>query len=135
MTTEYTPNFRLSLPDFRMGPWHDLVNELLIGLYQGVNTSPWQNNTAYTPGQVAIDDTDNSFWVCVTAHTSAATGTFAADRSAHPTYWTRVVVGIVPRGEWQHNTHYFPNDLVTSTTSHVIAMCITEHTSNASGTI
>jgi len=112
-----------------------LIDELLIGLYQGVNTSPWQNNTAYTPGQVAIDDTDNSFWVCVTAHTSAATGTFAADRSAHPTYWTRVVVGIVPRGEWQHNTHYFPNDLVTSTTSHVIALCITEHTSNASGTI
>ena len=142
MTTEYTDHFRLNLPDFRSGPWHDLVNqdfemidELIMGLYQGVNTTPWANNTHFTPGQVAIDDTDNSFWVCVTEHTSAPTGTFAADRAAHPTYWTRVVVGVVPRGEWANSTHYFPNDVVSSSVSHVIAMCITEHTSNASGTI
>jgi hypothetical protein len=30
MTTKYTQYFRLALPDFRMGPWHDLINEDLI---------------------------------------------------------------------------------------------------------
>jgi hypothetical protein len=142
MTTEYTDHFRLNLPDFRTGPWHDLVNQdfvqiddLLFGLYQGVNTQTWANNTHFIAGETAIDPVDNSFWVCIVEHTSAPTGTFAADRAAHPTYWNRVVVGIAPRGEWTHNTHYLPNDMVTSTTEHIIAICKTEHTSNAAGTI
>ena len=142
MTTEYTPNFRLNLPDFRMGPWHDLVNqdfemidELLMGLYQGVNTTPWTNNHHFLPGETALDQTDNTFWVCIVEHTSAVSGTFAADRAAHPTYWNRVVVGIAPRGEWANNTHYLPNDMVSASSEHVIAVCITEHTSNSSGTI
>lgn len=142
MTTEYTDHFRLNLPDFRMGPWHDLVNEdfimidgLLFSLYQGVDTQTWQNNTVYDPGTTAIDPADNTFWVCIVHHTSAPTGTFAADRAAHPGYWNRVVVGIAPRGEWQNNTHYLPNDMVSDSVEHVIAVCKTEHTSNASGTI
>jgi hypothetical protein len=142
MTTEYTDNFRLALPDFRMGPWHDLVNsdfaqidELLMGLYQGVNTIPWANDIPFTAGTVALDTTDNSFWVCVTDHTSAATGTFAADRAANPTYWNRVIVGLSPRGPWQHSTNYLVNDLVSDANQGVIAVCITAHTSNASGTI
>jgi hypothetical protein len=137
MTTEYTKNFRLNLPDFRMGPWHDLVNENTISideliqmLYQGVNTVEWTNATVYNPGITAIDPADNSIWVCCVSHTSAATGTFAADRAAHPTYWNRVLVGLSPRGAWKNDTHYLPNDLVTDTPSGIIAVCITEHTSN-----
>lgn len=142
MTTEYTDHFRLNLPDFRMGPWHDLVNEdfilidgLLFSLYQGVDTQTWANNTLYKPGTTAIDPADNTFWVAIVEHTSAPTGTFEEDRTAHPGYWNRVVVGIAPRGEWQNSTHYLPNDMVSDSVEHVIAVCKTEHTSNASGTI
>jgi hypothetical protein len=135
MTTEYTDHFRLNLPDFRMGPWHDLVNEdfvtidqILFNLYQSVDTQNWANNTHYTPGITTIDPADNTFWVAIIDHTSAPTGTFAEDRTARPNYWNRVVVGI-SRGEWANSTHYLPNDFVTDSSEHVIAVCITEHTS------
>lgn len=138
MTTEYTENFRLNLPDFRQGPWHDLTNsntvkidELLFAIFQGVDTTAWQNNKLYSPGTTAIDSTDQSFWVCITQHTSAGVPTtFAQDRAAHPTYWNRVVVGVAPRGEWANSTHYLPNDLVTDNVEGVIALCIQEHTSS-----
>lgn len=139
MTTEYTTNFRLNLPDFRMGPWHDLINnntitidELLLSVLQGVDTRPWTNNTLFTAGMTAIDLSDNTFWVCSVTHTSAPLPTtFAQDRAAHPTYWSRVVVGVAPRGEWQNSTHYLPNDMVTDGNEGIIAVCVTEHTSSA----
>jgi Collagen triple helix repeat (20 copies) len=139
MTTEYTTNFGLNLPDFRMGPWHDLINintmkidELLMSLYGGADTYPWENNTLYNPGTTAIDLSDSSFWVCSVLHTSAAVPTtFAQDRVAHPTYWARVVVGIAARGDWQNNTNYLANDLVTDPIQEVIALCKTPHMSSA----
>jgi hypothetical protein len=48
----------------------------------------WANNTAYVVGNRRMDTTDRSYWKCAVAHTSAAAGTFAADRAAHPTFWT-----------------------------------------------
>lgn len=142
MTTEYTEHFRFSLPDFRTGPWHDLVNddfvsidELLWNLFQGVDTTYWANDQLYLHGTTAIDPVDQSFWICMVDHTSAVSGTFAADRAAHPTYWNRVVTGIAPRGEWAHNTNYLPADLVCDSHEHIIALCKTAHTSNASGSI
>lgn len=138
MTTEYTKNFRLNLPDFRMGPWHDLVNqdfvmidELIQNIFQGVDTTAWENSHLYNAGDTAIDLADGSFWVCSVTHTSAATGTFAADRAAHtnPAYWNRVVAGISPRGIWANATHYLVNDMV-STADGIIAVCITQHTSS-----
>lgn len=138
MTTEFTDNFRLNLPDFRSGPWHDQVNEnfsmldgLVMGLYQGVDTRPWDNNVLFKIGNTAIDQDDGSFWVANIQHTSNITGTFASDRAAHPTYWNRVVVGIAPRGEWANATLYLPNDLAASSPENVIAICITEHVSSA----
>jgi hypothetical protein len=139
MTTEYTQNFKLNLPDFRMGPWHDLINnntvtidEILMSVIQGVDTRPWTNNTVFTVGMTCIDTVDNTFWVCSVTHTSApAPTTFAQDRAAHPTYWARVVVGIAPRGEWANSTHYLPNDMVSDSNEGVIAVCKTEHTSSA----
>ena len=139
MTTEYTKNFRLNLPDFRMGPWHDLVNddfikidEVLLSVIQGTDTTSWDNNTEYTAGTTAIDMTDYSFWVCSVTHTSAGVPTtFAQDRAAHPTYWNRVVVGISPRGDWHNSTLYLVNDMVSDSIEGVIALCKTEHTSSA----
>jgi hypothetical protein len=43
MTTEYTVNYRWNLPDFRMGPWHDLVNENFVNIdaaLKGVADAP-----------------------------------------------------------------------------------------------
>ena len=138
MTTQYTKNFRLNLPDFRMGPWNDLINsntvtidELLLSAYQGVDTIPWENNHVYNPGTTTIDLADDTFWICSTAHTSAVLPTtFAEDRAANPTYWNRVVVGISPRGQWDNDTHYLINDMVTDQVEGVIAICIQEHTSS-----
>jgi Collagen triple helix repeat (20 copies) len=137
MTTEYTKNFRLNLPDFRMGPWHDLINdntvnidELLLSLIQGTDTTIWVNNQLYNAGTTAIDTTDYSYWVCLVTHTSALTGTFADDRAANPTYWNRVVVGINPRGEWNNITHYLVNDMVTDSSEGILAVCKIEHDSS-----
>jgi hypothetical protein len=32
MTTQYTDNYRFNLPDFRTGPWHDLVNDNFVSI-------------------------------------------------------------------------------------------------------
>ena len=56
-----------------------------------LNSTPppvWVVSHAYAVGNRATDSTDGSFWKCAVAHTSAASGTFAADRAAHPTFWT-----------------------------------------------
>jgi hypothetical protein len=48
----------------------------------------WANNTDYALGALAKDISDTTYWRCLVAHTSATSGTFAADRTAHPTYWS-----------------------------------------------
>jgi hypothetical protein len=48
----------------------------------------WANGVPYVVNDRAMD-TDRSYWVCAVAHTSAAAGTFAADRAANASYWTR----------------------------------------------
>jgi len=48
----------------------------------------WANGFHYVVGATAKDTTDGTFWKNTVDHTSAAAGTFAADRTAHPTYWT-----------------------------------------------
>jgi hypothetical protein len=135
MTTRYTRYFRLNLPDFRYGPWHDLVNEdfikideLLLTALQGVNVFPWKNDTHYDPGITVIDSMDGTVWVARVSHTSAPfPTTFAEDRDAHFGYWTRVVAGIVPRGEWTNDTDYLPNDMVTVSAEGIIAVCVEPH--------
>jgi hypothetical protein len=46
----------------------------------------WANNHAYIIGNKVYDS--GTFWNAAVAHTSAVAGTFAADRAAHPTFWT-----------------------------------------------
>jgi hypothetical protein len=142
MTTDYTTNFQLALPDFRMGPWHDLINgnlkkidTLLFNALSGANVEVWIHSTQYHLGDNTLDDTDATIWLCVVAHTSAATGTFAADRAAHPTYWTRLLTGFAPRGEWKQNTNYFPYDLAYDSARGIMALCTFRHTSTATGSI
>ncbi len=49
--------------------------------------APWAISTSYVVGNEVADSSDNSWWLCAVAHTSG-TGTFAADRTAYPSYWT-----------------------------------------------
>ena len=49
----------------------------------------WGNNTVYALGARATDTADSSHWKVAVAHTSATSGTFLADRTAHPTYWVQ----------------------------------------------
>ena len=142
MTTEYTANFALAKPDFRSGPWHDQVNTnadhidaLLYSALSGVGVETWANNTHYGLGISAMDGTDASIWMCNVPHTSAVSGTFAADRTAHPTYWVRLLTGFAPRGQWLNSTNYFPYDLVYDAARGIMALCESQHTSNPSGNI
>jgi hypothetical protein len=142
MTTEYTKNFALALPDFRTGPWHDYINNdfktidgLIYGAISQADIHPWAHSTNYVVGIAVLDTVNGTTWMCATAHTSADHGTFAADRLDNPTYWTQLINGFSPRGEWTHSTSYFPYDLTYSTPSAVFALCKTSHVSNAAGTI
>jgi hypothetical protein len=72
----------------------------------------WANSTAYTAGQNLRDAAGSSFWKCQTSHTSPATGTFAADRTANPSRWVSIdphvdgiqingpCNGVTIRGNW-----------------------------------
>lgn len=58
------------------------------GVLDPTGAPAWANSTAYTVGALVFD-VDGMVWKTLVAHTSAAVGTtFAADRVAHPTYWT-----------------------------------------------
>jgi hypothetical protein len=142
MTTDYTKNFGLALPDFRSGPWHDLVNQdfikidsMLFSALSGANVAVWTHSTNYAVGVTVVDDTDATIWMVSVAHTSAATGTFAQERAAHPTYWVRLLTGFAPRGEWQQNTQYFPYDLTYDSGRGIMALCTIKHVSTATGSI
>ena len=47
----------------------------------------WSVSTPYAIGARALDDTDNTRWKATSAHTSPASGTFAAARTATPGRW------------------------------------------------
>lgn len=100
--TEFTTNLHFSLVDFNVSTWHDEVNDnfrsldAILGAFTGITglLGPWQNSTLYTVGQRVIDtDLDLLFEVAI-QHTSAAAGTFQADRTAHPTFWTLISAAI-----------------------------------------
>jgi hypothetical protein len=84
----------------RLRGFSDSYGEWVLSSYKGMTVSPplsdlrtsltaWANSTVYAVGTKVRDGT-STFWSCKTLHTSAATGTFAADRAARPTFWTQI---------------------------------------------
>lgn len=59
--------------------WHSLAT---------TTPADWANGIAYAVGNRVRDPADGSRWKCAVAHTSPATGTFAAARAAAPAQWT-----------------------------------------------
>jgi len=57
----------------------------------------WADVTGYVVGEIALDEDLTTYWRCLVAHTSDndADGTFAGERTAHPTYWTASVLADV----------------------------------------
>lgn len=143
MTTTYTQTFRFPKPDFRSPDWAPQIQSALDGIDKAIRNAGeeievWDNAVAFEQGMVAIDtdDSPSTFWICATDHTSAiAPTTFAADRLAHPTYWTPYSFGIQPRGAWANNTVYAINDIAYDSALGITGVCNTAHTSNLAGTI
>lgn len=138
----YTKNFNLKKVNFNWVTWHDLEHEnwdvidallynvAAISNIQGV----WENDAAVIIGDRYIDDTTGQIWEVQIAHTTAASGTFAADRTANPTYWL-VIEPLTPvsKGIWSLSTPYTKNDYVQI--EGVVAIAVDTHTSRSSGTI
>lgn len=90
----------------------------------------WDNSTAYTVGQRVTDDVDGNIYQCVIAHTSSATGTFAAYRAANTNTWINATTPERFRGTWATGTAYVVRDFVVDNGRY--AVCISTHTSGAS---
>lgn len=116
-----TPNLGLGLLEFNFPNWGDDANENTKIIDAGFSVigvaikGAWDNNTPYVRGDLVIDVILNSIWRCNIDHTSAAAGTFEADRTAHPTYWTDASSALHARGLYTTATTYYANDVTYDT--------------------
>lgn len=133
-----TTNYALEKPNFNLRGWHDDINnnfdiiDAALSSFGGTTgiVGIWQNSIAYTVGQRVVDDTDSTVWQCAVANTSASSGTFSADRTANPTYWTEVTSSIVNRGAWTTATLYNAGEFVSD--SNRFGIVVGTYTSGAS---
>lgn len=134
----YTSNYRLILINPNARGWADEMHQNLrvidSMLYAASGLSgvsgAWENSTAYIIGDRVVDPDLGTLWQCEANHTSAASGTFAADRTANPTYWNAILNAPIYRGAWAGSTQYNANDFVSDGGRY--AVCSTTHTSTTS---
>jgi hypothetical protein len=134
----YTNNYQFALVEFDTRFWQGYVNAnfsavdaLLFSFIGYVNfAGAWKNATAYTAGQVVSSTEEGLLYVCLISHTSAGTGTFAADRLLHPTYWGLQSAIYSSVSVWATATAYRPGQFVTS--GYIWAVCKAGHTSSNS---
>jgi hypothetical protein len=117
-----TNNYNLGIASFDSPIWQllyenamDVIDAALFAL-SGIGNvvGVWDNATGYLLTERVVDDTDNTMWECISAHTSEATGTFAADRAANIGRWQQVVSTFYNGGEWTTGTDYNANTFVRS---------------------
>lgn len=133
----FTPNFKFKLINFDTPRWHTLEYDNwkqldytlgLAGIQQ--NSGVWLNGVPYIVGERVIDADLGELYRCLVAHTSAATGTFAEDRAANPSYWVLQLAGVpVFRGPWTDATNYASGDIVTLNTYDYF-LCTASHVSS-----
>ena len=115
-----TTNYNFNLTDFDKIPWHTEehnnwhIIDALLARYIAVGSvrGAWENALAVTVGSRYIDVDTDTIWEVLVAHTTASTGTFAADRTANSSYWKSISVDVSARGSYAQNTAYNPNDFV-----------------------
>lgn len=137
---EFSTNYGFQKPDFNTSIWHDEVNgnfDLLdsilfafTGLQNFVGT--WSNSTVYLVGQRVFDDDEGTIWQCRVQHTSDASDTFEADRTANPTFWIQVVSVPIIRGAWANDTFYNIGEIAYDADEGVFGRATTTHTSSSS---
>lgn len=77
------------------GEWTILADGIHIWPIMSAHTSAiWKNSHAYRVGDLAVDPDVgtvplNLVWQTAVAHTTLATGDFAAERLAHPSFWVQ----------------------------------------------
>lgn len=98
----YTSAVRFKLINYNSAGWHQYeyqnwraLDALLDTYFRVLNfQGEWDNAVAYSANDLASDPdagtTDPKLYRALLTHTSAAAGTFAADRLANPTYWEAV---------------------------------------------
>lgn len=134
-----TANFALAIPRYDTPGWGaafernmDIIDAVLstAGVVSNI-IGEWGNSTVYGQDDRVVDSTDNTVWQAAVAHTSAASGTFAADRAANPTYWDVVTTNIVVREQFVTGTDYFIGDYVYDTTQQLAGIVQTAFTGGA----
>jgi len=133
----YTPNYGFKLINFDTPRWHthEYANwNQLDSMFLQLGTPPvrgeWLNSTLYVIGDRTFDAQTGDLYRCLVQHTSAATGTFADDRTANPTYWTLQLLGVpLFRGPWTPLTVFALGDIVV-VDDYAYYLCTTSHTSS-----
>lgn len=119
--TEFTPSMHLVKPDFNVATWHTEINgnfdtiDALFFAITGITgvLGPWLNNTAYVIGNRVLDTDSSRLYEAKVNHTSAITGTFLQDRTANPTFWEIISVGVP-------DPFAVPGDFIVGGNLHVI---------------
>lgn len=138
--TTYTPKLLLPLPAFDSTLWQDQyytamrIIDAAVGLFTSLPgfRGIWANSTAYAADDIVLDSATAQIYVCQAAHTSPASGTFAAARLLYPAYWRVFNPAATNRGAWAASTAYEINDFVLAagTVGSVYACCVAAHTSS-----
>jgi len=116
----YTPNYGFKLINFDTPRWHTLeyanwsqLDSMFLQFGASGIRGEWLNSTEYLIGERVFDGTNGLIYRCLVQHVSATTGTFAADRTLHPTFWSLQLGGVpVFRGEWSSGSSYSIGDIV-----------------------
>jgi len=133
----YTPNYNFKLVNFDTPRWHTLeyanwsqVDAMFLQLGTPPVRGEWQNSIQYVVGDRVFEAETSQLYRCLVTHTSAATGTFAADRLANPSYWTIQILGVpLFRGDWLAGAVYALGDIVVTGEYHY-HLCVVSHTSS-----
>lgn len=135
-----TTNYGFNRIRFDMPGWHGLEHDnwtLADALLSSIGSVPgsrgiWANGTAYAAGDRVADPDGGGLYRCAVAHTSATSGTFSADRAAHPSYWALITQVPVWVGTWTTATSYSTQDIVRYTNAYYY--CVAAHTSGTFAT-
>jgi hypothetical protein len=114
-----TTQLGLGLIRFNFPNWGDDMNrnsqimDSAFAVFGIAISGPWENDTAYIQGAIVADTDENTLYRANTSHTSASSGSFLDDRTAHPSYWSLYQSNIKYRGDWVTATQYFANETFT----------------------
>lgn len=96
------------------GAREDVISADRVDDYEEV----WANGTAYVADELIRDTATSETYKCLIGHTSAAAGTFAADRTANPTYW-ELYEGEEIAFDWELPWADFDDRMKTKTTKYI----------------